>query len=345
MTTVFLLLACAAPRGIDIAAGAGTDTHGADSVPEVAAACPDGMVLVPATPAYCIDAYEVQVDSDGTAQARAGIVPTEGFAYDEAVATCARSPAVNAAGEAYGSKRLARAREWEDAADGQVGAGGTRWPYGDAYVDGACATLAADGTQRLGETAPTGSFPACVSAYGVFDAIGNLWEWVDAGMHVDVAAALEARAREGYTLRADAEGRLHLDAGDPTRLELRIGGLGPDRAPNVAPDGALFMRADQVLAPPERFFAAGFLTVAGPTPSRADAYLPVELVTPGETGGPWGVNLRAADDGLALTDKRGCAYYTCPPEAQDVHAAMHDHPHDFRGSIGFRCVADPYTAP
>lgn len=340
MLAHLLLFACARPHGADT----GTGAHGVDSAPDAVSACPDGMVLVPATPAYCIDAYEVQVDADGTAHARAGVVPTEGRSYDEAAAACRRTPAVDASGMTYGTKRLASTREWEDAADGVVGAGGTRWPYGDAYVEGACATLAADGSQPVQQTAASGSYPACVSVFGMFDAIGNLWEWVDPGMEVDVPAALEARAREGYALRADDDGRLHLDAGDPSRLELRIGGLGQDRAPNVAADGALFVRAEQVLSPPERFFPAGFLTVAGPTPSRADAYLPVELVTPAEAGGPWAVTLRAADDGSALTDKRGCAYYTCPPEAQDLHVPVHEHPHDFRGSIGFRCVADPYTA-
>ncbi len=342
MSGLFLLLACATSADSDTAAA--RHAQGADSALEAASACPEGMVRIPATPAYCIDAYEVQVDPDGTAHARPGVVPTESLSHDEAVATCARTPALDADGVAYASKRLARAQEWEDAADGVVGAGGTRWPYGDTYVDGACATLATDGTQVIPHTAATGSYAACVSEYGVFDAIGNLWEWVDADLRVDVTATLEARARDGYTLRADEQGVLHLDAGDPSRLELRIGGLGPDRAPNVAADGALFVRADQVLVPAERFFAAGFLTMAGPTPSRADAYLPIELVTPREVGGPWTVELRTADDGRALTDKRGCAYYTCPPEAQDVHVAVHDHPHDFRGSIGFRCVADPYTA-
>jgi sulfatase modifying factor 1 len=99
-------------------------------------------------------------------------------------------------------KRLCTKDEWKTACRGEAG---RRFPYGDAYREGAC-NVARPGhpasilhghaslghlDPRLGRVEldgapgllPTGSLPGCASRWGgdaLFDMVGNLDEWLDA---------------------------------------------------------------------------------------------------------------------------------------------------------------------
>ena len=113
---------------------------------------------------------------------RAGELPAVMDRFVEAEAKCA---SVN--------KRLCSEFEWEMACEGPDT---LPWPYGYRKDPKACNTekpykrvseakLASAEravrdaeTSRLWQGEPTGSFPACVSAYGVMDLIGNVEEWV-----------------------------------------------------------------------------------------------------------------------------------------------------------------------
>ena len=70
---------------------------------------------------------------------------------------------------------LCTSAQWEDACDGEVGPGGTQYPYGDTFVEGRCTTRTAKGGGPL----PAGSSEGCVSAFGAYDMVGNVWEWTD----------------------------------------------------------------------------------------------------------------------------------------------------------------------
>ncbi len=89
-----------------------------------------------------------------------GEYPVTDVTWSEAKAMC----------EAVG-KRLCTDTEWVQACRGPQG---LRYPYGPVY-DGTMCNVESkvDAPQRIGETPKT-----CVSAYGVSDLNGNVWEWV-----------------------------------------------------------------------------------------------------------------------------------------------------------------------
>jgi formylglycine-generating enzyme required for sulfatase activity len=128
-----------------------------------------------ATPVrVCMDRYEWPN--------RAGSTPAIMVRFVEAEAECARA-----------GKRLCTEFEWEMACEGPDT---TPWPYGHRQDPRACNTAkpymfvsekklnAGDSKVRSAEVSrvwqgePSGSFPACVSTYGVVDLVGNVEEWV-----------------------------------------------------------------------------------------------------------------------------------------------------------------------
>lgn len=81
---------------------------------------------------------------------------------------------------------LCTSAEWEDACDNQPGEGGRTWSTldPDRYRPGACnyTHTMKGGTVPLAEG---GSYPWCVTESGVYDLLGNIWEWSDPGLKDD----------------------------------------------------------------------------------------------------------------------------------------------------------------
>lgn len=72
--------------------------------------------------------------------------------------------------------RLCTGEEWQRACQGPDG---TAYTYGSSFKAGVCNVregYRAEGTDFASES-PTGHFAGCVSAEGLFDMTGNLWEW------------------------------------------------------------------------------------------------------------------------------------------------------------------------
>jgi len=174
--------------------------------------CPPCMALVKGT--FCMDTYEASrpdatSSSPGTlstvATCKAGVIPWHFFGLTKAEAQGACAAA---------GKRLCTPTEWEQACHGpQL----TVYSYGSTYdpttcngIDTYCfcgAGQACDGVLPCpyphcfnlpppGSTTPpycgswfhvmpTGSFPGCVDAWGVYDLNGNVWELVDTSDGLD----------------------------------------------------------------------------------------------------------------------------------------------------------------
>jgi hypothetical protein len=174
--------------------------------------CPQGMVSIHG--AYCIDAYEaslVRVSADGSEQpwpyyasvppkadvravSRPGVYPQGYISGLQARSACVRS-----------GKRLCKPAEWTAAC---MGPEKTVFPYGNTRKLGTCNdngrspmpffNPGLDGkpehrwmwghagnmndprlNQLPGTVTHTGERADCTNAYGVFDMVGNLHEWVD----------------------------------------------------------------------------------------------------------------------------------------------------------------------
>ncbi len=97
-----------------------------------------------------------------------GAFPVTNVTWNEAKALCESV-----------EKRLCTDKEWVQACRGPQG---LRYPYGQEYDGTQCNVESkVDAPQRIGETPKT-----CVSAYGVYDLNGNVWEWVGMSLDEDV---------------------------------------------------------------------------------------------------------------------------------------------------------------
>jgi hypothetical protein len=212
-----LCAACHAPESVDLAPAAPPPAAPAPDEPPARDRCPDEMAEVAEGGPFCIDRWEAHLEvraPDGAswlphspyktvdalaapyrAASAPGFVPQGYVSAAQARAACA------AAG-----KRLCTRREHLNACRGPEK---TVYPYGNqrdpracnegrpghpvARLFGALARPAflwgkALNDPRINQQAdtlrPAGASPGCVSAYGVYDLVGNLHEWVDDGRDV-----------------------------------------------------------------------------------------------------------------------------------------------------------------
>jgi len=124
--------------------------------------CPAGMKLVEGS--VCVDIYE--------APNVVGAMPTMNVNLFSAQGWCQQH-----------GKRLCEPDEWEEACKGPDS---WQFPYGDNPVKGPC-NIGLYGAGQ-GQASRIGSFPYCVSGYGIYDMIGNVSEYIGTWGGADATA-------------------------------------------------------------------------------------------------------------------------------------------------------------
>ena len=124
------------------------------------------------------------------ALSQAGLLPSINISLTQASDRCADPITVQ--GDIVGHLRLASFQEWQDAGDGILGAGGTLYPWGDEPHSDQC--IMGSGYESF---QASGAATDCYSVFGVFDQIGNIWEWVATDAEASVSAWTSAQSEQG----------------------------------------------------------------------------------------------------------------------------------------------------
>ena len=282
--------------------------------------CPEGFASVPQeNPGFCVQPFEASITEEGAALSVQGNIPDVNVSFVAAQEACQKTVL---GGD---SLRVINHREWKLA-----GGGGT-YPWGESHEE----RCVLDSPKMHGtwkDVQPSGSMEGCVSEHGVYDQIGNAWEWVD----------LEQTAsREQWLKYLEAKG--HSVEVSQTLIQVNEGLLAKLQYNAVCVDMKRVMLDQDLLAVELRkpiskdclMAGQGYLWYQtneirqGEKPPEPGSLLPVKL---------WGTRIvwDKARDGEAVGAKVGGSFYSGGEST--LNSFWVGHIPSFDGSIGFRCV-------
>ena len=281
--------------------------------------CAEGLSPIPsAQPLFCVQPFEARILEDGKAISTKGTLPDIHVSFEMATEACANT-------EVNGRPlRLMNIAEWI------MAGGGRRYPWGDSFEENCI--LDSEKTHGQWKTVqPTGSMPKCVSEYGVFDQIGNAWEWVNLEQTATRDAWLAMIRAKGFEVEV-SQTEIQLEANLLPRLQYKTicvymngstieqGLLVVDLASPIPSDcvdagqGYLWFRQHEY---------------SEDTIPEPGSLLPVKL---------WGSRIvwHKERDGERVGAKVGGSYYS--GGASTLNSFWVGHIPSFDGSIGFRCA-------
>jgi formylglycine-generating enzyme required for sulfatase activity len=175
---------------------------------EVQGVCPSDMVHVPTAQTFtCIDRFEATPGDACPQTTPTSGVDTQTNLNEQSCVSTAKSQALPwtyvtreqaATLCARGGKRLPTAAEWYVAAIGTPD-------------DAAKCNIAASAAW------PSGSNESCTAATGIYDAVGNVWEWVSDDVR-DGSVQGAAVPAEGYVAQVDSAGVPSVTGTEPNEL-------------------------------------------------------------------------------------------------------------------------------
>ena len=300
--------------------------------------CGFGLVPVPAeNPLFCMMPYEAQlIDRDPPYSiSQKGALPSTNISFLKATEACENTDVLDSSGTIRGKMRLATLQNWKDAGDGVIGEGGSAFPWGERY-DGRCIMDEMSRPLQYKTHLPSGSAPTCKSEAGVYDQIGNLWEWVDTGQVASKFLFLNklnqqfsGSSIEGETItvprRLLSSLRLQTICARLTELDMK--------------NGRLIARLAERIPPHCEHGGKGYLVYnLSHAPQEGDL-LPVHLKASSEPL-EMTINYDSDREGERVGAKAGGSFYS--GAGNDLQAVWIGHIPSFNGSIGFRCEADPF---
>lgn len=292
--------------------------------------CPTGLVPVPEVqPVFCMQPFESRID-DGKALSKQGEIPSVNVSLLEAIDTC-QSTSIDGQ-----SLRLATLSEWQDAGDGMVGMGGFQYPWGDDKDDTLCVLDSPTNPMRWKTIQPTGSKPDCVSKSGVYDQIGNAWEWVDLERIASRTAWVELITTKGFTV-AVSKDSITMDSRLLPRIRLQT--ICVDFARMKLEASKLTIQLNSLLSPDCESAGKGYLVFNERFQNNQQQSIPQKgSILPIKIRD----NLIVWDhdrDGEVVGAKVGGSFYS--GAQMTLQQFWIGHIPTFNGSIGFRCSSDP----
>ncbi|MEC7988235.1 MAG: SUMF1/EgtB/PvdO family nonheme iron enzyme [Myxococcota bacterium] len=294
---------------------------------DVGRSCSMGTVPVPIDdPQFCIMQCESAFFEE-QALSEVGVLPASNVSFYRAQTLC-ENTWVEQAGAFM---RLPTFAEWKDAGDGTYGEGGFAYPWGDSLPNGEC-VLPGEGLNWDG-VQPCASLSSCQSPFGVWDQIGNLWEWVDSGNRVDIERWFAAREEEGLSLLVE-DGLLKLEEGAlddfvPFTVGLSFEYFSQEEGRLYAVTAEPF-RSD---LPGEGYLMPSLISGM----ASATEMLPIRLVWDDDRTRAQ-IEVVQERDEEPIAAKVGGAYYA--GEQVRLDTIFWGHVPHFDGTIGFRCIYD-----